>query len=54
MQSVEVVSPTLYVTVKDEIHNLIDGLLQTVILVESLVHLPHWVHLVEELPTSSG
>ena len=26
----------------------------TVILVESLMYLPHWVHLVEEQPTTSG
>ena len=47
----EVVSPTLYVTVQ---HSLIFHLMLTVVLVESLVHLPHWVHLVEEQPTSSG
>jgi hypothetical protein len=26
----------------------------TVVLVKSLIHLPHWVHLVEEQPTTSG
>ena len=50
----EVVSPTLYVTVQIEDHSLIHHLVLTVVLVESLVHLPYWVHLVETLPTTSG
>ena len=50
----QVVSPTLYVTVQLVEHSLILHLMLTVILVESLVHLPHWVHLVEEQPTTSG
>ena len=50
----EVVSPTLYVTVQLVEHSLILHLMLTVVLVESLVHLPHWVHLVEEQPTTSG
>ena len=50
----EVVSTTLYVTVQLVEHSLILHLMLTVVLVESLVHLPHWVHLVEEQPTTSG
>ena len=50
----EVVSPTLYVTVQLVEHSLILHLMQTVVLVESLVHLPHWVHLGEEQPITSG
>ena len=50
----EVVSPTLYVTVQLAEHSLSLHLMLTVVLVESLVHLPHWVHLVEEQPTTSG
>ena len=50
----EVVSPTLYVTVQLVEHSLILHLMLTVVLVKSLVHLPHWVHLVEEQPTTSG
>ena len=50
----EVVSPTLYVTVQLVEHSLILHLMLTVVLAESLVHLPHWVHLVEEQPTTSG
>ena len=50
----EVVSPTLYVTVQLEKHSLILHLMLTVVLMESLVHLPHWVHLVEEQVTTSG
>ena len=47
----DVVSPTLYVTVQLVEHSLIHHLVLTVVLGESLVHL---VHLVEELPTTSG
>ena len=47
----EVVSPTLYVSVQDI---QILHLMLTVVLVESLIHLPHWVHLVEEQSTTSG
>ena len=50
----EVVSPTLYVTVQLVEHSLILHLMLIVVLVESLVHLPHWVYLVEEQPTTSG
>ena len=50
----EVVSPTLYVTVQPVEHGLIHHLVLTVMLVEALAHLPHWVHLVKELPTTSG
>ena len=50
----EVISPTLYVTVQLVEHSLILHLVLTVVLVESLVHLPHWVDLVEEQPTTSG
>ena len=50
----EVVSPTLYVTVQLVEHSLIRHLMLTVVLVESLVHLPHWVYLVEEQSTTSG
>ena len=50
----EVVSPTLYVTVQLVEHSLILHLMLPVILVESLVHLPHWVHLVKEQSTTSG
>ena len=50
----EVVSPTLYVTVEVVKHSLILHLMLNVILVESLVYLPHWVHLAEEQLTTSG
>ena len=50
----EVVSPTLYVTIQLVEHSLILHLMLTVVLVELLVHLPHWVHLVEEQHTTSG
>ena len=52
----EVVSPTnmTYVTVQLVENNLVLHLMLTVILGTSLVHLPHWVHLVEEQPTTSG
>ena len=50
----EVVSPTLYVTVQLVEHSLILHLMLPVILVRSLVHLPQWVHLAEEQPTTSG
>ena len=41
----EVVSTTLYVTVEVVEHSLIPHLVLTVVQVESLVHLPHWVPL---------
>ena len=48
----EVVSPTLYVTVQLVEHSLNLHLMLTVVLVESLVHLPHWVHLMKQSTTS--
>ena len=54
MQSAEVISPTLYVTVQLVEHSLILHLMLTVVLVESLVHLLHWVHLEEEQSITSG
>ena len=48
----EVVSPTLYVIVQLMEHGLILHLMLTVVLVKSLE--PHWVHLLEEQPTTSG
>ena len=51
----EVVSPTLYVTVQLVEHSLILHLMLTVVLVECWVFLPpHWVLLVEEQSTTSG
>ena len=54
VQSVEVLSSTMYVTVQLVEHSLILHLMLTAVLVESMALLPYSVHLAEEHSTTSG